>query len=65
MKAGESLTVGGYELKLTAIENVRGPNFVKRTARFEVSRDGAALGIMEAGKRNYAARPWEPPRRRG
>jgi len=56
MKVGDQITVGGHALTLERMENRTGPNYTARTAVFAVRRGDAPEGVVEASRRNFAAR---------
>ncbi len=53
MSPGESVSVGGYEIKLTAVNPKKGPNYQAMRGNFDLIRDGRLHGIMHPEKRNY------------
>ncbi|MGL4394991.1 MAG: heme lyase CcmF/NrfE family subunit, partial [Hyphomicrobium sp.] len=57
MKPNDSVVVGGYELAFKGASPARGPNYKEDVARFDVSRDGAAITTLTPSKRLYDAPP--------
>jgi cytochrome c-type biogenesis protein CcmF len=57
MKAGDSVTVGGYSAVFKGARPERGPNYREDIAAFDVTRDGAAVTTLEPSKRVYDAPP--------
>ena len=53
MRIGDSLSAGGYELRLDAVESLAGPNYTSDTAVIAVLRDGAQIGTLQPEKRFY------------
>lgn len=56
LKPGESAPIGAYEAKFLGATPRRGPNYQEVAARFEMSRDGEVIALMEPSKRVYNAR---------
>jgi len=50
---GATMTIKGYSLRLTGLEEVTGPNYRAIRGRVEVSRDGRVLREMAPEKRFY------------
>jgi cytochrome c-type biogenesis protein CcmF len=50
---GDAATIGGYEFRLTAMREVRGPNFTGVEADVVVSRDGQPVTTLKPQKRLY------------
>jgi cytochrome c-type biogenesis protein CcmF len=50
---GEAATVGGYDFRLAAMRDVRGPNFIGVEADVLVSKDGRAVTTLKPQKRLY------------
>jgi cytochrome c-type biogenesis protein CcmF len=50
---GEAVTVAGYDFRLSALRDVRGPNYVGVEADVAVSRDGHAVAMLKPQKRLY------------
>ena len=57
MKPGDQIDVAGYALKFIGVSPNRGPNYKEDTGRFEVSRAGRLLTVLEPSKRIYDAPP--------
>ena len=53
LQVGETFTKGPYELRLDAIDNVRGPNWIAEVATITFSRDGRERGQLFPEKRFY------------
>ncbi len=53
VQIGESFPAARYELRLDAVENVQGPNFVSDAAVISVIKDGAEIGTLTPEKRFY------------
>ncbi len=53
VKAGESFALGGYEVQLVAVNEVKGPNYTSSMAEMRVSRDGAEVVRLFPEKRFY------------
>jgi cytochrome c-type biogenesis protein CcmF len=50
---GEAATIAGYDFKLAALREVRGPNYVGVEADVVVSRDGNPVTVLRPQKRRY------------
>ena len=57
LKPGERAEIAGYELRLTKVEPVKGPNYTEDVATFEVSRQGDRIATLLPSKRMYTAPP--------
>lgn len=55
LRVGETMSVGGYELRLVASGPRSGANYQDVVAGFDVRRDGISLGHVESAKRVYLA----------
>jgi cytochrome c-type biogenesis protein CcmF len=53
LRPGEATTLAGYEFRLTAMRDVRGPNWSARRATVEVRHDGALITTMEPDRRSF------------
>jgi cytochrome c-type biogenesis protein CcmF len=53
LKPGESARVGHYEVRLLAVDDVKGPNYTSKMGRFAVSTGGAQIDELIAERRNY------------
>jgi cytochrome c-type biogenesis protein CcmF len=53
VQIGESFPKGGYELRLDAVDETRGPNYVAETATLTVLRNGEVIGALHPEKRVY------------
>ena len=56
MKAGDSVNVAGYVLKLEGLTPRPGPNYRELAASFSVSLDGEPLSVMTPSKRTFTTR---------
>ena len=50
---GEAATIGGYDFRLGALRDVRGPNYSGTEADVIVSRDGRLVTVLHPQKRQY------------
>jgi cytochrome c-type biogenesis protein CcmF len=50
---GETVQVGPYKVEFKKVEGVQGPNYEGVAGRFEVTRDGQPVAVMEPEKRFY------------
>ena len=55
LRPGQSLAVGGYELRYQRLVQRPGANVTELRALVEARRDGRSLGTLAAGKNAYAA----------
>jgi cytochrome c-type biogenesis protein CcmF len=53
LQVGDTYTKGPYELRLDAVEEVRGPNWVAEVATLTFFRDGRRRGTLQPEKRFY------------
>jgi cytochrome c-type biogenesis protein CcmF len=53
MQVGDTVSVGGYDLKLTGLDTVQGPNYEALRAQLSLSRQGKALRVLQPEKRHY------------
>ena len=53
MLAGESVTVGGYQIQLQGVDPVVGPNYQAMRGSFLLSKDGVAQATLYPEKRSY------------
>ena len=53
LAVGEAATIAGYEFRLTALRDVRGPNYTGVEADVVVSRDGSPITTLRPQKRLY------------
>ncbi|ABP34727.1 heme lyase CcmF/NrfE family subunit [Polynucleobacter asymbioticus] len=53
MLAGESVTVGGYQIQLQGVNPVAGPNYKAIRGSFLLSKDGVAQATLNPEKRSY------------
>ena len=56
VRPNESVSIRGYNLTFTNLEQKPGPNYNALTATFVVRRRGVEIATMEPAKRNFAAR---------
>lgn len=50
---GETVEIGSYQLTLTEVKRVPGPNYMSTMASVELSRDGTFIGTLHPEKRVY------------
>lgn len=50
---GEPFQVGEFEIELTAVNQVRGPNYFSTMGDVTVRRDGEQIAVLHPEKRNY------------
>jgi cytochrome c-type biogenesis protein CcmF len=55
MKAGDTVSAGGYEFRFDGVSDRNGPNYIARRAEITVSRNGQEIEKMFPEKRNYTA----------
>ena len=55
MQPGETVNVGGHELRFAGVEGVRGPNYMAARGTFEMRRGGELVNTLYPEKRNYAS----------
>ncbi len=53
LAVGEAASIGGYDFRLTALRDARGPNFVAVEADVLVSKDGVTITTLHPQKRQY------------
>jgi cytochrome c-type biogenesis protein CcmF len=53
MLAGDTVSVGGYQIQLEGVELVPGPNYQAMRGTFTLSKNGATQAILYPEKRNY------------
>jgi len=53
LAVGDAASVGGYDFRLTALKDVRGPNFIAVEGEVVVSRDGRSVTTLYPQKRLY------------
>ncbi len=53
MLAGDTVSVGGYQIQLEGVELVPGPNYQAMRGTFNLSKNGATQAILYPEKRNY------------
>ena len=52
---GQTVQAGAYKVDFKKVEDVKGPNYEGAAGRFEVTRDGKPVAVMEPEKRFYQA----------
>jgi cytochrome c-type biogenesis protein CcmF len=52
-KLNEAFTVGGYELTLTEVRDVKGPNYISTMGTVEITRNGRPVAELFPEKRDY------------
>jgi cytochrome c-type biogenesis protein CcmF len=52
-KLNEAFTVGGYELTLTKVRDVKGPNYISTMGTVEITRNGRPVTELFPEKRDY------------
>jgi len=55
MNIGDTVSVGGYEFRLSNLAQYQGPNYQAVRADMEVSRNGSPVGVMHPEKRAFTA----------
>ncbi|HET7130927.1 MAG TPA: cytochrome c-type biogenesis CcmF C-terminal domain-containing protein, partial [Gammaproteobacteria bacterium] len=53
MRPGDRVTIGGYEVHLSGVSPVTGPNYTAQEGQFELSRDGRPVTLMKSQQRHY------------
>jgi cytochrome c-type biogenesis protein CcmF len=53
MAVGDTVTLGGYDLRLLGVSQVPGPNYVAHRGEFQLARNGKALRTLYPEKRAY------------
>jgi cytochrome c-type biogenesis protein CcmF len=53
MAPGDTLTLGAYSMKMTALREADGPNYRATVADIELSKNGAPLKVLRPEKRKY------------
>ena len=53
MLAGDTVSVGGYQIQLQGVESVPGPNYQAMRGTFTLSKNGSTQAILYPEKRNY------------
>jgi len=53
MAIGETVSLGGYTVRLLNVKPVPGPNYVAQRGDVELSKDGKVLRLLNPEKRNY------------
>jgi cytochrome c-type biogenesis protein CcmF len=56
VKAGDVVTIAGYQAKLESVAQRQGPNYREQVARFSIQHDGTPLGDLTPSKRSFTAR---------
>jgi cytochrome c-type biogenesis protein CcmF len=55
MEIGQTIEIGGYQIRFDGLRDVRGPNYDATRGEFTVSRDGKTLTKLYPEKRVYRA----------
>jgi len=55
LKAGQTVTVAGYDFAFQGVHDEQGPNYQARQGVFQVSRDGREVATMRPEKREFAS----------
>ncbi len=50
---GDEFELGGYQLTLTAVERIEGPNYISEYATFDLARNGRFISTLHPEKRFY------------
>ena len=53
MAPGDTLTLGGYALRMTGVRETPGPNYTAVVADIELQRDGRTIRVLRPEKRQY------------
>ena len=53
MKIGQQTHIGIYDVKLTSVDEVQGPNYQAERGTFELSQNGSVFRVMTAERRFY------------
>ena len=53
IRAGDSISIAGYEFTLRNVDNVRGPNYVAQRGVFTVKEDGRVVATLAPERRRY------------
>jgi cytochrome c-type biogenesis protein CcmF len=53
LRAGQSITVAGYQYRLDDVSRVRGPNYQAERASFTLLHDGREVAVLQPEKRFY------------
>ena len=53
MNAGDTVSIGGYELKLIAVRDTEGPNYRALSGEFDMSKNGSSIRSLHPEKRFY------------
>lgn len=53
VQIGESFDLAGYQVQLSKVEEVQGPNYLSTTASMLLSKDGAEIAVLHPEKRVY------------
>jgi cytochrome c-type biogenesis protein CcmF len=59
LKVGQAFELSGYNLRLTAVQDVKGPNYDAQRALFDVTRNGRLVTHMQSERRFYPVRQQE------
>ncbi|AZQ67257.1 heme lyase CcmF/NrfE family subunit [Silicimonas algicola] len=50
---GDTFAVGGYDITLASVEDIRGPNYLSTMAEMRVARNGREVAVLHPEKRVY------------
>jgi cytochrome c-type biogenesis protein CcmF len=53
MAAGDVVAIGGYDLRMVAVRETKGPNYRALTGEFDMSKNGVSLRSLHPEKRFY------------
>jgi len=53
LRPGQSTQIAGYEIKMTGLRNVQGPNYDAVESEMVITRDGKAVATLHPQKRTY------------
>ena len=56
MRPGDTVTVASHDIKLDAINQRQGPNYVEKAVHFTVSQGGEVVAVAEPSKRKFPVR---------
>jgi cytochrome c-type biogenesis protein CcmF len=56
MKPGQTVSIGGYDIRFDGMALQPGPNYRDQVARFTVRSGEAVIGVMEPSRRTFPAR---------
>jgi cytochrome c-type biogenesis protein CcmF len=53
MRVGDTTSAAGYDFHFVGLQEIKGPNYVAAQGRFEVSKNGQLVNVMQPEKRFY------------